>query len=213
MLVDLLRRFGAVEVLSDDVDDAGAHKVTVRVLDEKLWFKTLPAFLKTANGDAEFGLEVHKVFHVVESGDVAFTWVVIFWGEEADVVPLLVPVLSRKAVAPPSFALGKRSQAGSTPAPARAPSPATPPAEEDDDAPLPDVVLGRAREGVHRVEFVRTLANGTEEYRVPLPHVRRNRFEGNPHEVINIESGRGRFKAVAQGRGEAEFSARKAENL
>ena len=217
MVVTLLAKSPAISIVSDESDESGAHKTFIRVLDEKLWFRLLPDLLKAANSEPEFGLEAHKVFHLDAANDMVFTWLVVHWGDPAAVLGKIHAVMERKApVLPPAFAVGRRA---ATPAPAPfVPVPtqkvAARPAPQDDEGPdLPDVVLGQQKEGEHRIRFSRTLENGTEEYKIPLPHVRKNRYEGNPHEVVTLESGRGRFKAVAQGRGEAEFSYRKAENL
>jgi hypothetical protein len=208
-----------VEVLSESIDPENqSGKIVLKVLEEKLWIRMMQDLLRAANPvDGSFGLEAHKVFHLGTDG-VQYTWILVVWGDPADVLPLLAPILSRKVAQPPAFALGRAAPAGrpSAAAPA-APPPRAPtrPAHpvEDEDAPLPEVRLV-LKDGVHNIKNVENVENGVTQTRttIKLAHIRGDRFvrNQNPHESITLDSGRGRFKAVVQGlNNETGFSYRR----
>ncbi len=214
MIADLFKS-NVVEVVEESIDaDSQSGKLVLRVREEKPWIRMMQELVVAANvDDSVFGLEVHKVFHRADAG-VQFTWVVILWGDPGSVRPALAPILARNAAAPPPFALGK---AGTRPAATpRAPSsPRTQPApaqEDDEGPPEPELRLG-LRDGKHNIKKVEDVDNGVIDKRttISLAHARGNRFmrNQNPHETVNLETGRGKFKAVVQGRGESEFSYRR----
>lgn len=211
-----LRRSNIVEVASADLDeDTGAVKVVLRVLHEKPWIRLMADALRVAHGAESFGFEVHKAFYAQpgESGlDVRFAWMVMCWGElDAETEAKLGPILSRNLPTAPAFSLAsvRKPQETQKRAPA-APRPAPPPVVADDDEPDPDLVVRQRSDGPHRVKFERHVEAGDESYDVysiPLPHVRGPMYDGKRgNEVINMNSGRGRFKATVRGRGEDEFA-------
>lgn len=219
VIADLLARSNIVEVANVETDEAsGSSKIVVRVREEKPWIRLMTDLLKATHGVETFGLEVHKAFYVDdESKEVRFAWVILHWGDvDETLVARVEPILARKVAAPPPFALGrsvaKTVAVGTSPKPAPRSAPAPkvqlPGDEVDAEEPGPDIALRRNTEGVHRIKFLRALDNGTEEYAIPLPHVRRAMYEQNrnPHEVVTLRTPKGRFRAVVQGRDEAEFA-------
>jgi len=217
MIADLFAS-NVVEVVSEDVDaDTQSGKLVLRVHDEKQWIRMMQALLIAANTDGAFGLEAHKVFHKAE-GDVQYTWVLILWGDPTDVREPLRAVLAKNIPKPPPFALGRSAPAS---APRITAQPATrvaePPATavlDYDGPPQQELVMPGLRDnGRHNIKLVEEIHNGAIETRttVKLAHQRTEMFGGrrNPHEVIDLHSGRGKFKAVVQGRGESEFSYRR----
>jgi hypothetical protein len=201
-------------VVSEDINAEEQHgKLVLRVADEKLWIRLLQDLLRAANVGEHFGLEAHKVFHLDQSAEVCYTWILVLWGDPVPLLPTLAPILGRKAVSsakPPPFALGRPPSAPRhTPAVAKtaaavrtAPQqPRSPQGSDDEDAPLPEVRLA-LREGVHNIRKVERVNNGVTNMRttVRLAHIRGERFAGNsdPHETITLSTGSGRFKAVVQ---------------
>lgn len=218
MIDQHLRKSNVVEVVSVDQDEGtGAVKIVVRALNEKPWIRMMSDLLRATHGLESFGLEVHKVFYAQDatSGgpEVRFAWMIMCWGElDQELEARLAPILSKSLPVAPasSFASTRRPQEARRAKPQRAAPTPAPETDDDDGPPEPTLVARQRLAGQHRVRFERHVEAGDESYDVysiPLPHVRGPMYEGKKSsEVINMNSGRGRFKATVRGRGEDEFT-------
>lgn len=218
MITELMRQSNVATVLSEEYDDeTQAGKAVVRVLDQKAWIRVMTTALEIAAMDDSCGLEVHKVFHVV-NGNVQFAWMVIYWGMfEPSMLDSLTPIFSRRVAAPPPFALGKGAKGAAAPqaeVPRRGALRVVGEPQDTDSEEVSEVRLGSRKGKNHRTKFRRDLPNGTKEFEIPLSHVR-TLFTANedPNEILRFGDTRRRFKAVVQQRGEAEFSPQRGGKL
>jgi hypothetical protein len=151
---------------------------------DRRWIAMMRDLLREGADDDDFDLEPHKSFYWDENAQgLRYVWVLLVWGDLEGAQQILGPILER---------------AFNAPAPAKPKKPAPPPPVKKSNL----VVQERYTADGSRV--TRTLA--------PIPHAKAGRYGGDPHEVIGLESPK-KFKAVAQGRGEAGFAPRKAEEI